>query len=276
MERHCKNCNELIYAGKTHCASCGCKWIENRITMKQVAHDFGDMYIGIDTKFVRTYIDLFKKPEAVILGYMNGRRVNYMDAVRYLLLALFVTGIYTFVLKQTGVMDVITKGQEAATIEAYRNMGMPEEQALESEVRAQGFTKQAFEFQGFLLLLTIPFLALVARVTFWGKKYFNFTEQMVFYMYTYGHSVIVTTPFTILIILIFPSTVLYLGFVSFPLMYLYNMYCYKKCFKLDLQTTILKTLISFFVILGLFTAIIIIGFIIGIIVSILLKATVVI
>lgn len=273
MERHCKNCNELIYAGKTHCASCGCKWIENRITMKQVAHDFGDMYIGIDTKFVRTYIDLFKKPEAVILGYMNGRRVNYMDAVRYLLLALFVTGIYTFVLKQTGVMDVITKGQEAATIEAYRNMGMPEEQALESEVRTQGFTKQAFEFQGFLLLLTIPFLALVARVTFWGKKYFNFTEQMVFYMYTYGHSVIVTTPFTILIILIFPSTVLYLGFVSFPLMYLYNMYCYKKCFKLDLQTTILKTLISFFVILALFTAIIIIGFIIGIIVSILLKAT---
>lgn len=87
--------------------------------MKQVAHDFGDMYVGIDTKFVRTFMDLFRKPEAVILGYMNGRRVNYMDAVRYLLLALFVTGIYTFVLKQTGVMDVITKGQEAATIETW-------------------------------------------------------------------------------------------------------------------------------------------------------------
>jgi RNA polymerase subunit RPABC4/transcription elongation factor Spt4 len=114
MERQCKNCNELIYAGKSHCSNCGCKWIEKRITMKQVAHDFGDMYVGIDTKFVRTFMDLFIKPEAVILGYMNGRRVNYMDAIRYLLLALFVTGIYTFVLKNTGAFENIITSQEAA------------------------------------------------------------------------------------------------------------------------------------------------------------------
>jgi RNA polymerase subunit RPABC4/transcription elongation factor Spt4 len=269
MERHCKNCSEMIYAGKNFCSSCGAKWLENRISMKQVTQDFSDLYLGIDTKFVRTFMDLFKKPEAVITGYMNGRRVNYMDAMRYLLLALFVTGIYTFVLKNTGSFENILTSQEAA----YEQMNYSAEQLAMTKKINEEFGKYFFDFQGFFLLLTIPFLALAARITFWGKKYFNFTEQMLFYMYTYGHSVIVTTPFTILIILIFPNAVLYLGFVSFPLMYLYNMYCYKRCFKLHNRTIILKTLISFFVILGLFIAVIAVAGIIGIMVGILLKAT---
>ena len=35
-DRHCKNCNSLIYAGKSYCSDCGAKWIDNRITIKQV------------------------------------------------------------------------------------------------------------------------------------------------------------------------------------------------------------------------------------------------
>jgi hypothetical protein len=249
MERNCKNCSELIYAGKSHCANCGCKWLENRITMKQVGNDFADMYIGIDTKFVRTFLDLFKKPEAVILGYMNGRRVNYMDAVRYLLLAMFVTGIYTFVLKNTGIIDDIMASQTAETIRAYEQMGMDSTEALENSKYAQNMSKQVFEFQGFFLLVSIPFLAVIGRITFWNKRYFNFTEQMVFYMYTYGHSIIVTTPFTILTVYFFPDALIYIGFVSLPLMYLFNMYCYKRCFGMDNSQIILKTLISFGVII---------------------------
>lgn len=152
-------------------------------------------------------------------------------------------------------------------------MGMPEEQALESAVNAQFFTKQAFEFQGFLLLLTIPFLAMVARITFWGKRYFNFTEQLVFYLYTYGHSVIVTTPFSILVVFLFPAGFIYIGLISLPLMYLYNAYCYKRCFKMDNMAIATKTLISVFVMIGLTLAIGIILVILGIIVGLLLKGT---
>ncbi|AGC75588.1 uncharacterized protein DUF3667 [Nonlabens dokdonensis] len=273
MERNCKNCNELIYAGKNHCANCGCKWIENRITMRQVGNDFADMYLGFDTKFVRTFVDLFKKPEAVILGYMNGRRVNYMDAVRYILLSLFVTGIYTFVLKQTGAIDKIIDSQAAATMEAYMDMGMPEQQAIESTAQAQKFTQQIFEFQGFFLLLTIPLLAFAARLTFWGKRYFNFTEQIVFYLYTYSHFVMATTPITILLVFFAPDYFSYLGFVTFPLLYLYNAYCYKKCFNLNNATIITKTLVSIFIIIGVFIASGILIGIVGIIVGLILKAT---
>jgi hypothetical protein len=272
MERHCKNCNDLIYVGKSHCANCGCKWIENRITMKQVAHDFGDMYLGIDTKFVRTFLDLFRRPEAVILGYMGGRRVYYMDAVRYLLLALFVTGIYTFTLKQTGILDEIMASQFEATVEAYRQMGMSEDQIEKSAGFAQELGSQAFELQGFLLLLTIPLLAFTARLTFYGKRYFNFTEQIVFYLYTYGHSIIVTTPFTLIVVFFFPAWFTYISFITFPLMYLYNMYCYKRCFKISNAAIIKKTVLSIVILIGLSIATGIVLVILGIIAGLLIKS----
>jgi hypothetical protein len=63
----------------------------------------------------------------VIDGYINGRRVNYMDAMRYLLVALFVTGPHTFFLKNTNVIDSMMEAQRPATIEAYRQIGMGEE-----------------------------------------------------------------------------------------------------------------------------------------------------
>lgn len=269
MERNCKNCNDLIYAGKSHCSSCGCKWIDNRITMRQVGNDFADMYIGIDTKFVRTFLDLFRKPDAVIKGYMSGRRMNYMDAVRYLLLALFFTGIYTFVLKNTGVIDELIDLQIQETIEAYKDMGMDQKEAEESASMAKQGTAAAFEFQGFILLITIPLLALVGRITFWNKRYFNFTEQMVFYMYTYGHFMIVTTPISIVLVFLIPNYITYLSFITFPLLYIYNGYCYKKCFNLSNMTIITKALISVFVFLGFTIAMTIVG----IIIVILLKLT---
>lgn len=273
MDRHCKNCSSQIYANKRFCADCGAKWIDNRITIKQVAADFSDNYIGFDTKFIRTFIDLFRKPEAVIKGYINGRRVNYMDAVRYLLLAIFVTGIYTFVLKQTGVLDEIIHSQAEATREAYRSMGMTENQVIESTAQAQKFSQQVFEFQGFFLLFTIPLLAFAARLTFWGKRYFNFTEQIVFYMYTFSHMVIATTPITILLVFVAPDYFMYIGFVTFPLLYIYNAYCYKKCFNLSTAALFTKTLISILVIIGVFVASGILLGILGIIVGLILKIT---
>jgi hypothetical protein len=258
----------MIYAEQNFCSLCGAKWLENRITIKQISHDFTDMYIGVDTKFIRTFVDLFKRPEAIITGYMNGRRVNYMDAMRYLLVALFITGLYTFFIKNTGVIDSIMEAQRPATIEAYQQMGIGEEEITETLVQIDKFTKIAFEFQGFILLLTIPLLALAARITFWNKRYFNFVEQIVFYMYTYGHSVIVTTPFTLLLLFLRPDLINYIGFVTLPLMYGYNIYCYKRCFRMDNTAILTKTLISIFVLFGILIAIGIVGVLVGIVLKV--------
>ncbi|SCX88043.1 Protein of unknown function [Nonlabens sp. Hel1_33_55] len=245
----------MLYAGHTHCASCGAKWLENRITMRQVAADFSDMYLGFDTKFVHTYYDLFKKPEAVINGYLNGRRVYYMDAVRYLLLALFITGIYVFVIKQTNVMDEYMKVSGIQDSIAFSNMS-PEQ--IEQQM---AFSSAFMDYQGIILLLTIPLLAIAGRITFWGKKHFNFTEHVVFFLYTYGHMVIVTTPISILLIYISPPVFYYWSFIGYLFMFLHTAYCYKRCFQLDTGTIILKSMISIIVMGALIVLTIIIGII---------------
>ena len=102
MERSCKNCDELIYAGKSHCSNCGAKKIDKRITIKNVAADFSDMYLGFDNKFLVTMRDLLLRPEKVINGYIDGVRMRYVDALRFLLFSLFISGIYVFILKQIG------------------------------------------------------------------------------------------------------------------------------------------------------------------------------
>lgn len=252
MERHCKNCNHMLYASHTHCSHCGAKWLVNRITMRQVGADFSDMYLGLDTKFVRTYIDLFRKPEAVINGYINGRRVYYMDAVRYLLVALFITGIYVFVLKQTNVMEEYMNLSGMYDSPVFATMS-PEE--LNRQMK---FSSAFLDYQGIILLLTIPLLALVARITFWGKKYYNFTEQVVFYLYTYAHMVIVTTPISILLIYVSPQIFFYWSFLGYVFLLWHSAYSYKRCFYLDTSTIILKSLVSVVVMFAVFVTLIIV------------------
>ncbi|MDP5100938.1 MAG: DUF3667 domain-containing protein [Nonlabens sp.] len=281
MERICKNCDQLLYAHKTYCSSCGAKWIEKRITMRNVANDFTDLYLGFDTRFMRTFIDLFRKPEAVINGYITGRRMAYIDAVRYLLVALFISGLYVFVLKKAN----IDLTQLAASMQPEPELLVPtdltDEAAVKTAQQTAAMNKNIQEFAGSLatdyqaviLFITIPFLAFLGRITFWGKRFYNFTEQCVFYMYTYSHIMILTTPVSIALALLSPKALMTYSFVSFPLMLVYNAYVYKRCFKLDIQQTILRTLVALLVVVIGIIVLMIIGILIGVLVAVIYKKT---
>lgn len=265
MERICKNCDQLLYAHKTYCSSCGAKWIEKRITMRNVAGDFADLYLGFDTRFVRTFWGLFKNPERIINGYITGRRMTYIDAVRYLLVALFISGIYVFVLKKANIdLGEMMNGFQPPVAPIAETTEAAEKTAAMNK-KIQDFSGSlATDYQAIVLFSTIPFLALIGRITFWGKQFYNFTEQCVFFMYTYSHSTIVTTPISIMVTLFFPEILMYYSFVFFPLMFFYNAYAYKRCFKLDNSQIVLRSLVSVVVAIALFFAIVIVGIIIGI------------
>ncbi|WP_241234699.1 DUF3667 domain-containing protein [Nonlabens ponticola] len=230
----------MLYATHTHCAHCGAKWIEKRITMRNVAADFGDLYIGLDTKFMHTFVDLFRKPEAVILGYVQGRRMYYMDAVRYLLLSLFITGIYVFVLKQTNVME----DYMADSILTADTLANYSDEQIEAQ---QKFASKFLDYQGLLLLFTIPFLALVGRISFWGRKFFNYTEHVVFFLYVYAHMIIFTTPISILLAYLSPEIFLYWSYLALAYLLFHSAQSYKRCFQLTIAETILRSLIALIV-----------------------------
>jgi hypothetical protein len=44
--------------------------------MKQALPDYSAMYTGIDTKFIRIFLDLFKIQQAAILGYVSSFSIS--------------------------------------------------------------------------------------------------------------------------------------------------------------------------------------------------------
>lgn len=89
----CQNCSTIITQNGNYCPNCGAKVIRNRITMRNLITDFSEEFLSFDNKFLKTFIDLFKKPEVVIGGYISGVRKKYVNAISYFAIALTITGL---------------------------------------------------------------------------------------------------------------------------------------------------------------------------------------
>ncbi|MGJ8685226.1 MAG: DUF3667 domain-containing protein [Nonlabens sp.] len=258
MERNCKNCGSLVYAGKAYCADCGAKWIEKRITMRNVGADFADMYLGIDTKFGRIFIDLFKRPQHVINGYIKGARMNYVDAIRYVFIAIFMSGMYMFVIKT---FDIDITGGMMNNDELYKSLGYSAERIAETNAQNEMVLDFVSKYQGLIVFVTLPILALIGRITFLRNKRYNYTEHLVFHMYTYSHYVIASTPITIILSFISIDALLAWSLSSYLLIFTFNTYCYKKCLDLNWQEAILKALIAILVAIAMAIGIFFLGII---------------
>jgi len=74
---NCKNCHNTLRDTQKFCDECGAKVIYNRLKPKIIAQQINEQFISIDNKFLLTFIDLFKIPETVIVGYIDGTRKKY-------------------------------------------------------------------------------------------------------------------------------------------------------------------------------------------------------
>ena len=79
----CKNCSNQLSTNSDFCNSCGAKVIRNRLTLKNIFEHIIETFFNYDNKLLRTFIDLFKKPEKVIDGYINGVRKRYVNPISY-------------------------------------------------------------------------------------------------------------------------------------------------------------------------------------------------
>ena len=94
----CKNCDNSLKDTQKFCDECGAKIINNRLQPKIIAQQVNEQFISIDNKFFRTFFDLFKQPESVIVGYINGTRKKYIDVLQYFAISLTLAGIHVFLI----------------------------------------------------------------------------------------------------------------------------------------------------------------------------------
>ncbi|RXG27559.1 DUF3667 domain-containing protein [Leeuwenhoekiella marinoflava] len=232
---YCRNCSKNLSPHAVFCNYCGGKIIKNRITVKNLLEDFNDRFLSIDGAFPKTFLALFRKPEDVIGGYINGVRKKYMSAFGYFALSLSIAGIYVFILREY-FMDSI-----------FESIAFPEEKNQAQLNFIKKFAASFNEYQALTSILSIPVLALISRIVFWNYKQFNYLEHTVIYLYAFSH---INLTFYILAILTIWSPKLYyffsfLGIIGYII---YLCYVLKRLYRLSFYKLIIKT--SLFALVG--------------------------
>ena len=238
---NCKNCHTELDTRDDYCKSCGGKVIRKRLTFKNLFEHLSETFFNYDNKLLRTIIQLFKKPEDVIVGYINGVRKKYVNPVSMFGLALTISGIYILVVNKyfPEMMDfssLTIKGQE------------------EFQKKNMSFIQ---EYQSVIMMLYVPIYALMARVAFLGLKKFNYTELLVVFMYIQAQISIVSAV-VVIALGVCGLTSNIVGMLLIPLMILYSAYCLKRIYNLSLLEIIVRTMLFGAVLIATFILITII------------------
>lgn len=239
----CKNCDTKLSIDSEFCNQCGGKVIRNRLTFKNLFEHITETFFNYDNKLLRTIIDLFKKPEAVIVGYIEGVRRRYVNPISFIALALTLGGIYIIILNKffpdamTGMSGFATEGQEEMTLKMVSLME---------------------EYYTFMMILFIPLYALMSRLVFLNRKEFNFTEHIVMAMYIMAQFSLISSLLNLtLLVLHIPSTLL--GSLSVFLQMAYFGYCYKRIYKLSASGILLRTLLFLTIIIVVMIGFVVLG-----------------
>lgn len=226
----CKNCETSLQATHLYCPECGAKVITHRLTLGYLLSEIYHAFLSIDSnKPVRTFIDLFKKPEEVIGGYIEGVRKRYIHAFGYFTVAVTISGFFYFVVLQffPDLMEGVFRFQN--TNEA--------QQQLNTSIQ-----KTVFEYQSLLFFLAIPIFALLSWLVFLNKKKYNYAEHLIINLYAYSQVSIVSiilfclTIWNEALFTILSISVIFIQIVYFA-------YVFKRLYNLTVWQVILKTLL---------------------------------
>ena len=231
----CKNCDTLLNLDQAYCPSCGAKRMYNRLNWSNLTEDFVDRFLNIENNFLRTFFALFRKPEDVIGGYIDGMRKRYLSAFSYFAISLTITGLYTFVLRKWFLNEAMF---EAAAKEGNG------EAVVNSIGPTMEIVNWVFEYQSILTFINIPLYALISIMVFWNYKKYNFIEHVVIYLYVYSHTQIITSVISILFMWSSFIQVMISSLVTF-LYIIYTAYVLMRLFNLTIEKIILKTLLFF-------------------------------
>lgn len=240
---NCKNCHTQLSLDSQYCNQCGGKVIKQRITIKNLFEDFAERYLSYDNKFLQTFLTLFKAPQKVVNGYINGERTNYVNPFTYLLIAITVSGLNIYLMKKGfyGELDFNFNKQDTA-----------------SKIAMNNFMSKIFDYHSFITILFIPFFAVLSKLVFWKRKDFNLAEHAIVYIYTFNHTSIISL-FLMIIVAFFMKNYMLLSLIMYPVILGYHFYALKKIFNLTFKQMLLKFLLFLVLLITVYIALIIIG-----------------
>ena len=104
---NCKNCHTDLQENDDYCKNCGGKVIRKRLSFKNLFEHLSETFFNYDNKLLRTFVQLIKNPEDVIVGYINGVRKKYINPISFFGLSLTLSGFLFLLLKNSTLKTLI-------------------------------------------------------------------------------------------------------------------------------------------------------------------------
>tara|TARA_Y100000815_G_scaffold135963_1_gene122577 strand:- start:1730 stop:2509 length:780 start_codon:yes stop_codon:yes gene_type:complete len=246
----CRNCHKELKDSQKYCDECGAKVIKNRLTPKILTKQINEQFLSIDNKLLLTFVDLFKRPETVIVEYIEGTRKKYIDVLQYFAIALTLAGIQVFLMT--------TFFKDSLNLDFLVNSASQEDNPFK-DLNFEGMN----QYQGIIYIIMVPFTAFCTWIVYFllGQRQYNYTEHLVINLYYSAQIIIITAIFSILFLLFGLNYLIVSTILTIPL-FLYLGYVLQRIFKEDFWATTAKFLLVVVVYIILYS---IIGFIFGII-----------
>jgi len=229
---NCKNCDSNFEDNSDYCNSCGAKVIRNRLTFRNLFEHIGETFFNYDNKLLRTFLDLFKKPEIVIGSYVQGVRKRYVNPISFFGITLTLNGLNIFLISKfyKKYLDV---SNLLGDIGSSSDEGQKKAMEMVSEI--------SLEYASLTFSILIPFGALISWIVFFNKKY-NYTEHVILYLYSMSVYSILSIVFGLLTLVIIPEKYLLFASIMYLFIFIYHCYIFIRLFKLSIWQLVLKTL----------------------------------
>jgi hypothetical protein len=261
---NCKNCDKSLNNSQKFCDNCGARIIQNRLTPKVLATQVNEQFLSIDNKLLQTFIDLFKKPEVVIDGYINGTRKKYIDVLQYFAISLTLAGIQVFLMQ--------TFFKEALEFSPEIMKAIESSPSQKHNPFLNGDMDELTKHQGLIYILTVPFSTLATWLGYYflGVRNYNFTEHLVLNLYYSAQIIIITAVFSILFLLLGLNYLIVSTIITLPT-FVYFFYVLKRVFKDNFRDALAKFLFVMLIYFSIFLVVGIIAFIIGLLIVLSIK-----
>ncbi|WP_190809469.1 DUF3667 domain-containing protein [Flagellimonas sp. S3867] len=226
----CKNCEANLSSDFSYCSSCGAKVIHNRLTLKNVFQDLSVQVFNLDNTLLKTFRHLFSKPDTVILEFISGTRKKYMNPIGFFAIAVTLSGIMFFVLKNVYHLNLT--------------------QSSFSDADAQDMSFM-FDYQGLMSYIIMPLYALLSWMLFRGKKRFNYTEHLVANAYIIAQTSYVQVALYIFVLGLFPIKFDIFNFLFLLLVVTYQFIVLGRMHQTKLWGTLWRAFVYLFFLLVL-------------------------
>ena len=218
--------------------------IQNRLTPKILAAQVNEEFLSIDNKFFRTFVALFKKPEDIIDGFINGVRKKYIGVVTYYAISLTVLGFQMFFIK-----TLFPEFLEAQNNALINNFNINNE---DSGNQFSNFPDFFNDYQGVIFSILMPLIAVGTWIVYLDKRKHNYTEHLVINLYTTAQTIYFSFVVYMLLAILKISDFLTVSLIITPLVILYGAFVFKRLYQSSFLSALVRYITAYLIYMVVF------------------------